>query len=113
MDNTVMRYESQIKISPASKGKINEQFALVDIMLCYEGKNRNRTLISKESIENALYSLYGCPIIGERVIKDNGEEDFGTHGGKIVVDSNGIRFEQTTKAFGFITKEWFLFKIKK
>ena len=105
MDNTVMRYESQIKISPASKGKINEQFALVDIMLCYEGKNRNRTLISKESIENALYSLYGCPIIGERVIKDNGEEDFGTHGGKIVVDSNGIRFEQTTKAFGFITKE--------
>ena len=105
MDNTVMRYESQIKISPASKGKINEQFALVDIMLCYEGENRNRTLISKESIENALYSLYGCPIIGERVIKDNGEEDFGTHGGKIVVDSNGIRFEQTTKAFGFITKE--------
>ena len=105
MDNTVMRYESQIKISPASKGKINEQFALVDIMLCYEGKNRNRTIISKESIENALYSLYGCPIIGERVIKDNGEEDFGTHGGKIVVDSNGVRFEQTTKAFGFITKE--------
>lgn len=105
MDNTVMRYESQIKISPASKGKINEQFALVDIMLCYEGKNRNHTIISKESIENALYSLYGCPIIGERVIKDNGEEDFGTHGGKIVVDSNGVRFEQTTKAFGFITKE--------
>ena len=105
MDNTVMRYESQIKISPASKGKINEQFALVDIMLCYEGKNRNRTIISKESIEDALYSLYGCPIIGERVIKDNGEEDFGTHGGKIVVDSNGVRFEQTTKAFGFITKE--------
>ena len=79
MDNTVMRYESQIKISPASKGKINEQFALVDIMLCYEGENRNRTLISKESIENALYSLYGCLIIGERVIKDNGEEDFGIY----------------------------------
>ena len=105
METMVMRYESTIKMSPTSYNKINEQFALVDILLCYEGKNRNRTYISKETIENSLYSLYGCPIIGERIIKDDGTEDFGTHGGKIVVDSTGIKFEQTTKAFGFITKD--------
>lgn len=105
MENEIMRYESQIKISPASIGKINEQFALVDILLCYAEKNRNKTSMSKSAIESNLYSLYGCPIVGERIIKDDGSEDFGTHGGKIIIDDSGIKFEQTTKALGFITKD--------
>ena len=105
MADEILRYESQIKVSPTSVGKINEQFALVDIMLCYANENRNGSYISKDTIENCLYSLYGCPIVGERVIKDDGSEDFGTHGGKIIIDSSGIKFEQTTKALGFITKD--------
>lgn len=105
MKNEIMRYESQIKISPASIGKINEQFALVDILLCYAEKNRNKTSIKKNTIESNLYSLYGCPIVGERIIKDDGSEDFGTHGGKIIIDDTGIKFEQTTKALGFITED--------
>ncbi len=105
MENEIMRYESRIKISPASIGKINEQFALVDILLCYAENNRNKTSISKNAIERNLYSLYGCPIVGERIVKDDGTEDFGTHGGKIIIDDSGVKFEQTTKALGFITKD--------
>ena len=105
MDKKVMRYESRIKIDPASLNKINNQFALVDILLCYEGRNRNRTSISKKVIEDNLYSLYGCPIIGEWITKDDGSKDFGTHGGKVIIDDNGVRYEQTTHAYGFITKD--------
>lgn len=105
LDKNVMRYESQIKINPASINKVNSQFALVDILLCYEGRNRNKTSISKQVIEDNLYSLYGVPIIGEWVTKDDNSEDFGTHGGKIIIDDNGIRYEQTTHAYGFVTKD--------
>lgn len=105
MDEKVMRYDSQIKINPASLNKVNNQFALVDILLCYEGRNRNRTSISKKAIENNLYSLYGCPIIGEWITKDDGSKDFGTHGGRIIIDDNGIRYEETTHAYGFITRD--------
>ena len=30
---------------------------------------------------------------------------FGTHGGKIVIDDNGIRYEETTKPYGFVPKD--------
>jgi hypothetical protein len=100
-----MRYETQIQLVPNSMKTLNKQFALVDILLCYHGRNRNRTSISKEVIENALPSLYGIPIIGEWITKDDKSEDFGTHGGRIIIDDKGFRYEQTTKPFGFITKE--------
>lgn len=104
-DLNIKRYETKIKLVPSSMKQLNKQFALVDILLCYHGKNRNHTLISKEVIEKALPSLYGIPIIGEYITKDDGSKDFGSHGGRIIIDSSGIRYEQTTKPYGFITNE--------
>ena len=104
-DKNLMRYETKIQIVPSSMRQLNSQFALVDILLCYHGDNRNMTSISKEVIENALPSLYGIPIVGEYIYLDDGSQDFGSHGGKIVISSNGIKFEDTTKPYGFITKE--------
>ena len=100
------------------KRLLNSEFALVDILVCYAGENRNRTKISKEVITKALPTLYGVPIVGEYITKDDGSKDFGTHGGKIVIDDNGIKFEQTTKPYGFIPKdsvenaEWVMIKDK-
>lgn len=106
MDNkNLIRYETKIQLVPSSIRQLNSQFALVDILLCYHGDNRNMTSISKEVIENALPSLYGIPIVGEYIYLDDGSQDFGSHGGKIVISSNGIKFENTTKPYGFITKE--------
>ena len=31
----------------------------------YTGKNRNRSIISKEVVEKALYSLKNIPVVGE------------------------------------------------
>lgn len=60
--------------------------------------------MSKETINNALYSLYGVPIIGEWLY-DTTEETWGSHGGKLIISDKGIQFEQTTKPYGFVTKE--------
>ena len=104
-DSKIIRYETKIQLVPSSMRKLNKQFALVDILLCYHGNNRNRSSISKESIEAALPSLYGVPIVGEYIYLDDGSQDFGSHGGKIVISDKGIKFEDTTKAYGFITKD--------
>lgn len=105
MENKVIRYETQIQLVPSSVKKLNSQFALVDILLCYHGRNRNMTAMSKEVIEAALPSLYGIPIVGEYIYLDDGSQDFGSHGGKIIISDKGIKFEDTTKPYGFITKD--------
>ena len=64
-DIKTMRYETQIQLVPSSMKQLNKQFALVDILLCYHGENRNRTSMSNAVIEAALPSLYGVPIAGE------------------------------------------------
>ena len=104
-DIQTMRYETQIQLVPSSMKQLNKQFALVDILLCYHGENRNRTSMSKEVIESALPSLYGVPIVGEYIYLDDGSKDFGSHGGKIILSDKGIKFEDTTKPYGFITKD--------
>lgn len=106
-DNKRLRYSTEIKILQSSIKKLNPQFSLCDILVCYHGDNRNRTSLKKEVIEENLYSIYGIPIIGEWIYKDDGSGDktWGSHGGRIIIDDEGIRYEQTTKPFGFVTKE--------
>lgn len=105
--NKRLRYSTEIKIVQSSVKKLNPQFSLCDILVCYHGDNRNRTSLKKEVIEENLYSIYGVPIIGEWIYKDDGSGDktWGSHGGRIIIDDNGIRYEQTTRPFGFVTKE--------
>lgn len=107
MDKSVLRFETEIRIIQSSIKQLNPQFSLCDILVCYHGDNRNMTSIAKDVIEKNLYSIYGVPIIGEWVYKLDGtdEKTWGSHGGRIIIDDNGIHFEQTTRPFGFVTKE--------
>lgn len=71
---------------------------VVDIL--YGGKNRNGSHISYEVMDTKLKpSIPGVPIVGEYFEEI---EDFGDHGGKIVIDSKGIHFIQTTTPYGFV-----------
>ena len=71
---------------------------VVDI--AYSRKNRNKSYISDEVMHEKLEpSVLGVPIVGE-YFKEI--EDFGDHGGKVVIDSNGIRYESTTVPYGFV-----------
>lgn len=107
MDNKLFRYNTEIKIVQSSIKKLNPQFSLCDVLVCYHGDNRNMTSLPKKVIENNLYSIYGIPIVGEWIYKLDGtdEKSWGSHGGRIIIDDNGIHFEQTTKPFGFVSKE--------
>lgn len=107
MDNKLFRYNTEIKIVQSSIKKLNPQFSLCDVLVCYHGDNRNMTSLPKKVIEDNLYSIYGIPIVGEWIYKLDGtdEKSWGSHGGRIILDDKGIHFEQTTKPFGFVSKE--------
>lgn len=99
-----MRFSTDIRLSP-STNICNDEIALVDILLCYHGENRNGSRMSKETMNRAIPTLYGIPIIGEYIYLDDGSQDFGSHGGKITISDKGIKFESTTIPYGFVTKE--------
>lgn len=107
MENKLFRYSTEIKIVQSSIKKLNPQFSLCDVLVCYHGDNRNMTSLPKKVIEENLYSIYGIPIVGEWIYKLDGtdEKSWGSHGGRIILDDKGIHFEQTTKPFGFVSKE--------
>lgn len=107
MDNKLFRYNTEIKIVQSSIKKLNPQFSLCDVLVCYHGDNRNMTSLPKKVIEDNLYSIYGIPLVGEWIYKLDGtdEKSWGSHGGRIILDDKGIHFEQTTKPFGFVSKE--------
>lgn len=103
MDNKIITFESRFD-KPV---KFNSQFHMVKIYIAYAGKNRNGSIISKETFEKLIPSLYGVPVVGEW--KEE-KEDFGSHGGKIEISEDGIQFIDTTKPYGFIdssaTVQW-------
>jgi hypothetical protein len=71
---------------------------VVDIL--YGGRNRNSSHISYEVMDTKLKpSIPGIPIVGEYFEET---EDFGDHGGKIVIDNKGIHFIATTIPYGFV-----------
>lgn len=79
--------------------KINSNLGRVKVMVCHTGKNLNYSKFSKESLEKALHSLEGIPLVGE--FKED-SDDFGSHGGKIEITDEGYKFIETTRPYGFI-----------
>lgn len=78
---------------------INPLFSSCKVKVLYTGDNRNNTSFSKETVDQAIPSLYNIPIIGEFMEK---KEDFGGHGGKIEITDDEISFVQTTKPYGVV-----------
>lgn len=107
MTDKILRYDAKFEIIQSSIKAINPTFSVCDILVAYEGKNRNWSDIAKPVFEDAHYSLYGVPIVGEWIKQedDQNKETWGSHGGKLIVSDKGIKFEQTTKCLGFVTKE--------
>ena len=101
MNNKIITFESRFD----KPEKFNSQFHMVKIYIAYAGKNRNGSIISKETFEKLIPSLYGVPVVGEWK-----GEDFGSHGGKIEISEDGIQYIDTTKPYGFIdssaTVQW-------
>jgi len=79
---------------------LNSNFALASMKVAYVGQNRNLSDIPKEVIEDAIPSMYNCPIVG-RYIRD--VDDFGGHDCELITDKdNQIKLINATTPFGVV-----------
>lgn len=87
---------------------LNSSFDTGVLRICYIGKNRNDTFISKEAIEKSLNSIYNCPIVCN-YNRDN--NSIGGHDIELVSDENGdCKVVNVTQPVGVIpesAKIWF------
>lgn len=82
----------------------NPLFSEAKVYVMYHGQNRNNTHISKENVNKALESIYNIPIVGEFIESEDDMEsnNFGSHGGKVVIDDNGMKYIHTTRPVGVV-----------
>lgn len=86
---------------------INPLMSKCEIKVLYTGKNRNKSLISKEVATEMAKTLRGAPIVGYYK-KDT--EDFADHGHRVIIDDEGVKFECMTIPYGFVSPDaqvWF------
>lgn len=85
--------------------QVNPLFSTARVRVLYTGRNRNMSIITRDSVEKALPTLKNIPIVGEYSVEN---EDYKGHGGKIDLDS--YKYIHTTKPYGVVpesaTYEW-------
>ena len=91
------------KVQPVKP--INQEFTLCKVYICALDKNRNMSYIGKEAAENALPTLYNCPVIGHIYEDENGEYHMGGHDMTVEVDDSGIRFKSLCVPYGVIPQQ--------
>lgn len=82
----------------------NQLFSESKVYVMYHGENRNNSFISKENVDRAMNSIYNIPIVGEFIESEEGKEsnNFGGHGGEVIVENDDIKFIHTTKPIGVV-----------
>ena len=78
---------------------VHTNFTKVATWVATYGENANKSDITRDAFVNAIPTLFNIPILGEW---NESIEDFKGHGGKIVIDDDGIQWIQTTKAYGCV-----------
>ncbi len=78
----------------------NSSFDRGVLRVCYTGKNRNNSFISKETFERCIGSIYNCPIVCRY---DRETDTIGSHDMELVTDADGnIRIVNITHPVGVI-----------
>lgn len=77
----------------------NASFDSGVLRVCYTGKNRNNSFISKETFERCIHSIYNCPIVCRY---DRETDTIGAHDMELVGDDNGMRIVNVTHPVGVI-----------
>lgn len=78
----------------------NTSFDSGILRVCYTGKNRNNSFISKETFERCMHSIYNCPIVCRY---DRDTDTIGSHDMELVTDSDGgMRIVNVTHPIGVV-----------
>lgn len=79
--------------------KINSSFAKGVIKVAYTGLNRNKTYISKEAFERAIWSIFNCPVVTHYLRE---EKDYGGHDVEIVTTDTETELVNLTEPIGVV-----------
>lgn len=78
----------------------NTSFDSGILRVCYTGKNRNNSFISKETFERCMPSIYNCPIVCRY---DRDTDTIGSHDMELVTDDDGgMRIVNVTHPIGVV-----------
>lgn len=78
----------------------NSSFDSGVLRVCYTGRNRNNSFISKETFERCMPSIYNCPIVCRY---DRDTDTIGSHDMELVTDSDGsMRIVNVTHPVGVV-----------
>lgn len=92
------------KVKPVKP--VNEEFTLCKVYVCALDKNRNFSYIGKEAADDALATLYNCPVIGHLWVDEDGKYHMGGHDMVIVQDKDGsYRFKSLCVPYGVIPQQ--------
>lgn len=102
MDKLNIGFTSKIKpIKP-----INEQFTLCKCYVMALGKNKNKTNIPKEAVDDALPSLFNIPVVAHLFTDDNSKKRVGGHDMELVVNEKGeLAFNVLTVPYGTVPQQ--------
>lgn len=79
---------------------INPSFARARVGIAYAGRNRNKSCIKKDVFDEAVPSLFYCPVVGRY---DPDKNDFGGHDIRVAHNSKGeLTIENATVPFGVV-----------
>lgn len=78
----------------------NSSFDSGVLRVCYTGRNRNNSFISKETFERCITSIYNCPIVCRY---ERETDTIGAHDMELVTDADGgMRLVNITQPVGII-----------
>lgn len=98
-----LTYESEI----SDICKLNSSFDKGVLKICYVGKNRNGSYLSKEVIEKSFPSLFNCPVVCNY---DRETDTLGGHDMELVKSDDNLKIVNLTTPVGVIpesAKVWF------
>ena len=78
---------------------LNESFEKGVLRVAYVGQNRNNTFISKNTFENAIPTIYNCPIVAN-YMRD--KDEIGSHDSELVERNGEYEFVNITEPVGVV-----------
>lgn len=101
MGDTISLYYDDAKAIISNIKEVNSSFATASLRIMYTDENRNKTNISRASVEQALPTLYNVPIVCNW---DPVERTIGGHDIQVFKDADGnMRVRELTVPCGVIT----------
>lgn len=91
-----LQFESSIE----NIREINKSFSSGTMRICYAGRNRNGSFLSRESIERAIPTMFNCPVVCNYSVED---DSIGGHDMAVKRDASGeMRLIHLTEPVGVV-----------